>query len=126
MNKRIKKKHTIYGKVYLKAYHRNGDESLPFEWFDMCNRIRSALGHKIGKRYHSLERYFRRKYFWSEKQRKALRAESSIQIHLDIQAFIDSPMEAATEAVQTAVSDIRTLQEKYEDAVILDMLAEWF
>lgn len=120
MNKRIKKKHTIYGKVYLKAYHRNSDESLPFEWFVMCNRIREALGHKIGKRYHSLERYFRRKYFWSEKQRKALRP--SIQIPLDTQAFIDSPMEA----VQTIVNDIETLQEKYEDAVILDMLAEWF
>lgn len=121
MNKRIKKKHTIYGKVYLKAYHHNGDESLPMEWFDMCNRIRSALGHKIGKRRGSLERYFRRKYFWSEKQRKPLRP--SIQIHLDVQAFIDSPLEA----VQTVVDDIETLKEKYEDAIILDMLdEEWF
>ena len=122
MNKRIKKKHTIYGKLRLKAYHHNGDESLPFEWFDMCNRIRAALGHKIGKRRNSLERYFRRKYYWSEKQRKALRPES-IQIRLDIQAFIDSPLEAA----QAVVDDIEALQEKYEDAVILDMLAEeWF
>lgn len=122
MNKRIKKKHTICGKVYLTAYHRNCDESLPFEWFVMCHRIRSALGHKIGKRRSSLERYFRRKYFWSEKQRKAL--TPSIQIHLDVQAFIDSPLDAATEAVQTVVNDIETLKEKYEDAIILDMLNE--
>lgn len=119
MNKRIKKKHSVCGKVCLKQYRHNTDEALPMIWFDICNRIREALGHSIGKRRQKkLERYFRRKHFWSEKQRGAYRPRLNLK-----------PLEDYTDPFgmyNDMVNQLRTTAEKYEDAMILDFLMEEF
>lgn len=113
MNKRIKKKHTVYGKVYLKQYHRN-DQSLPFAWFKLCEKIRNDLGHPIGRKLKPLERYFRRKYYWTDKQRE------EFWMHLNYDIKMNNPFEL----YNTMVNDITSLQAKYEDAVILNYLEE--
>lgn len=119
MNKRIKKKHSVCGKVCLKQYRRNTDEGLPMIWFDMCNRIREALEHSIGKRRQKkLERYFRHKHFWSEKQRSAYRPRLNLK-----------PPEDYTDTFgmyNDMVDQLRTTAEEYEDAMILDFLMEEF
>jgi hypothetical protein len=113
MNKRIKKKHTLYGKVYLKQHHRH-DQSLPFAWFELCEKIRNDLGHPIGRNRKPLERYFRRKYYWTDRQCEKFWT----RIKYDIKT--NNPFEL----YNTMVNDITSLQEKYEDTVILDYLEE--
>lgn len=117
MNKRIKKKHTLYGKVYLKQYHRH-DQSLPFAWFKLCEKIRNDLGHTIGRKRKPLERYFRRKYYWTDKQCN----EYWKLPKYDIKRFDPSTYEL----YNTMVDDIISLKEKYEDAIISDYLEEYF
>lgn len=116
MNNRIKKKHTLYGKVYLKQYHRH-DQSLPFTWFKLCEKIRNDLGHPIGRKRKPLERYFRRKYYWTDSQCDKLWMRFNYDIN-------DINMNNPFELYNTMVNDITSLQEKYEDAVILDYLEE--
>lgn len=114
MNKRIKKKHTVYGgKIYLKQYHRH-DQSLPFAWFELCKKIRNDLGHPIGRKIKPLERYFRRKYYWTNRQCEKL------WMHPNYDIKMNNPSELSN----TMVNDIASLQEKYEDAVILDYCEE--
>lgn len=114
MNKRIKKKHTVYGKVYLKQYHRH-DQSLPFAWFELCKKIRKDLGHPIGKKLKPLERHFRRKYYWTDSQCKKLWTDLSYDIKSN----------DPSELYNTMVNDIASLKGNYEDAVILDYLEEY-
>ena len=113
MNKRIKKKHTLYSKVYLKQYHRH-DQSLPVAWFKLCEKIRNDLGHPIGRKRKPLERYFRRKYYWTDSQCNKLWMRFNYDINTN------NPFKL----YNTMVNDIVSLQEKYEDAVILDYLEE--
>lgn len=113
MNRRIKKKHTVYGKVYLKQYRRH-DQSLPFAWFELCKKIRKDLGHPIGRKLKPLERYFRRKYYWTDRQREKL------QMHLSYDIKTNDPVES----YNTMVNDIASLKGRYEDAMILNYLEE--
>ena len=124
MNKRIKKKHCFYGKIYLKQYHHH-DEALPMTWFDMCGKIRKDLGHPIGKKRNPLERYFRRKYYWTEKQRKELCPQFRLKLkHLDI-IINDTDFKPCFDSIYGGlVDDMTAYQETYEDAVILDYLEE--
>lgn len=115
MNKRIKKKHTLYGKVYLKQYHRH-DQSLPFAWFKLCEKVRNDLGHSIGRKRKPLERYFRHKYYWTDSQC----SKFWMRFNYDIKT--NDPFEL----YNTMVNDIVSLQEKYEDAVVLDYLEEHY
>jgi hypothetical protein len=114
MNKRIKKKHTLYGKMHLKQYHRH-DQSLPFAWFKLCEKIRDDLGHPIGKKRKPLERYFRRKYYWTDSQCEKFWTRFNYDIKMTNNPF---------ELYNTMVDDMTSLQEKYEDTVILDYLEE--
>lgn len=116
MNKRIKKKHTLYGKMYLKQYNRH-DQALPFAWFELCEKIRDDLGHPIGRKRKPLERYFRRKYYWTESQCSKFWTRFNYDIKMTNNPF---------ELYNTMVDDMTSLQEKYEDAVILDYLEEHF
>lgn len=114
MNKRIKKKHAVYGKVWLKQYYRH-DQPLPFVWFKLCAKIRNDLGHPIGRKRKPLERYFRRKYYWTESQCN----KPWMRFNYDIK-MMNKPFEV----YNTMVNDMTSLQEKYEDAMILDYLEE--
>ena len=113
MNKRIKKKHRMYGEVYLKSYDRQ--YSLPFAWFELCKKIRNDLGHPIGRKRKPLERYFRRKYYWTESQCEKFWMCFNYDIKMTNNPF---------ELYNTMVNDMTSLKEKYEDAVILDYLEE--
>lgn len=119
MNKRIKKKHRIYGKIYLKQY-RLHDQSLPFAWFELCKKIRNDIGHPIGKKRNALERHFRRKYYWTESQHNKLWACASFNYDINNYDITNNPYKL----YNAMVNDITSLQEKYEDAVILDYLEE--
>lgn len=113
MNKRVKKKHCMYGEVYLKSYDRQ--YGLPFAWFEMCKKIRNDLGHPIGRKRKPLERYFRRRYYWTESQCETFWPRFNYDIKMANNPF---------GLYNTMVNDMTSLQEKYEDAMILDYLEE--
>jgi hypothetical protein len=114
MKKRIKKKHCMYGEVYLKSYDRQ--YGLPFAWFELCDKIRNDLGHRIGKRrYKLLQRYFRRKYYRSEKQ---------IRSFWNNHGFKLEDCETPDVFYGMMVDTIVTEREQYEDAMVLDYLQE--
>lgn len=126
MNKRMRKKHTLYGKVYLKQYHRH-DEALPMAWFNMCEKIRNDLGHSIGKKRKPLERYFRRKYYWTEKQRGGMWSQFRLKFNLQDKITNDTDFGSCfVSAYNGLINDIISYQETYEDTVILDYLEEHF
>lgn len=112
MNKRIKKKHYMYGEVYLKSYDRQ--YGLPFAWFELCKKIRNDLEHPIGKRKCKLlQRYFRRKYYWSEKQIQTFWDHHKLKDCVTPDVFYGMMMDT-----------IITEREKYIDAKIMDYLDE--
>ena len=114
MNKRIKKKHRMYGEVYLKSYDRQ--YGLPFAWFELCDKIRNDLGHRIGKRRCKLlQRYFRRKYYWSEKQIRSFWNNHGFKLEDCVSPDVFYGM---------MVDTIVTERERYEDAMVLDYLEE--
>lgn len=119
MNTRIKKKHRVYGKIYLKQYRRH-DQSLPFTWFELCKKIRNDIGHPIGRKLKSLERHFRRKYYWTENQHNKLWECASFNYDINNYDITNTPYKL----YNAMVNDITSLQEKYEDVVILDYLEE--
>ena len=114
MKKRVKKKHRMYGEVYLKSYDRQ--YSLPFAWFEMCKKIRNDLGHPIGRKRKPLERYFRREYYRSESQCETFWPHFSYDTKMTNNPF---------GLYNAMVYDMTSLQEKYEDAAIFDYLEEW-
>ena len=114
MNKRIKKKHCMYGEIHLKSFDRQ--YGLPIAWFELCKKIRNDLGHPIGKRKCKLlQRYFRRKYYWSEKQ---------IQSFWDYHEYKLKDCENPDVFYGMMVDTIITEREKYIDAKIMDYLDE--
>lgn len=113
MNKRIKKKHSMYGKVYIKSFDRQ--YSLPIAWFELCEKIRNDLGHRIGRKHKPLERYFRRRYYWTESQCETFWTRFNYDIKMANNPF---------GLYNTMVNDMTSLQEKYEDAMIMDYLEE--
>ena len=114
MNKRIKKKHRMYGEVYLKSYDRQ--YGLPFAWFELCKKIRNDLGHRIGKRRCKLlQRYFRRKYNRSEKQIQSFGCNHECKLN-----DCGTPNVFYGMMVDTIVTE----REKYIDAMIMDYFDE--
>jgi hypothetical protein len=95
----------VYGKVYLKQYHRH-DQSLPFAWFELCKKIRNDLGHPIGRKLKPLERYFR--------------VKNSGWMHHNYDIKMNDPFELCN----AMVNDIVSLRGRYEDAMILNYLEE--
>ena len=132
MNKRIKKKHSMYGEVYLKSYDRQ--YVLPFAWFELCKKIRNDLGHRIDKRrYKLLQRYFHRKYYWSEKQIRSFWNNPVYKYYWSekqIRSFWNNPVYKLKDCgtpdafYGMMVDTIVTEREKYEDAMVLDYLEE--